>query len=122
MSELRDSLAQVVALLETTTPGEWLWIERHSGLLEIAAPHGGGTTVMDFQRKGMRGAEPRFGVCHDGQPRGKRGGILVGASELMANDPNKMLRHPDAELIIAAVNLVKEHGPALLAVVESNDG
>lgn len=57
---------------------------------------------MDFSRHGMKGAQPRFALCPDGLPRGKRGGILYSASELIEADPDKVLRHPDADWIAAA--------------------
>lgn len=98
--------ADIRALLDAAakaTPGPWEWRQnRMTTHIDLAAPHGGGTVVMDFARKGMQGAEPRFGVSIDDEPRGRRGGILVGASELIDRDPDKLLRHPDAEWIAAA--------------------
>ena len=73
------------------------------GHIDLAAPHGGGTIVMEFVRKGMQGAEPRFAICLDGQPRGKRGGVLVGMTELK----QKKIDHPDALLIAAAPDLLQ---------------
>lgn len=118
---LSAALDNVLALAEIATPGEWRWVHR-SDRLEIAAPHGGGTTVMDFVRKGMNGAQPRFGISLDGQPRGKRGGIMVTATELMESDADNQLRHPDAELLIAAVNLLRQHGPALADLARRWEG
>lgn len=112
MTDLLQAAAEAVELGKAATPGPWNWREaRGSRRIDLAAPHGGGSVVMDFARNGMQGAEPRFAVCMDGQPRGRRGGILRSASELVKADPDGLLRHPDALLIAAAqghVDLIRD--------------
>lgn len=95
-----DSLKK---LAEAATPGPWVWRQHKiSKEIDLAAPHGGGTIVMDFCRQGMQQAQPRFAITMDDEPRGRRGGILVEASALIERNPEKLLRHPDAEWIAAA--------------------
>lgn len=112
MTDLLQAAAEAVELGRAATPGPWNWREaRGSRRIDLAAPHGGGSVVMDFARNGMQGAEPRFAVCMDGLPRGRRGGILRSASELVKADPDGLLRHPDALLIAAAqghVDLIRD--------------
>lgn len=69
--------------------------------------------VMDFARKGLQAAEPRFSEwpgMFSGEPRGRRGGVLEGAAHWVNPGDLFELNHPDARLIIGA--------PALLKVVE----
>lgn len=103
---MTPDLQALIELSEKATPGPWGWRNRH-GQIEIAAPHGGGTVVMGFVRDGMRGAQPVFGVSLDGLPRGKRGGILRSAKDLIADDPDGELSHPDAQFMVAAANYVR---------------
>lgn len=63
---------------------------------------------MGFVRDGMRNAQPVFGVSLDGLPRGKRGGVLRSAKDLIADDPDGELSHPDAQFMVAAANYVRE--------------
>ena len=95
-----DTLARLRELAQRATPGPWFWAAKNINgkwrYFALAAPHGGTTIVMDFARSGMNEAEPRFGLCDDGLARGKRGGILYKANELMVDGK---LNHPDANLI-----------------------
>lgn len=100
------------------TPGPWDWRIGSHGRIDLAAPHGGGTTVMDFVRHGMQRAQPRFGITLDNEPRGYRGGVLVELTELVAKDRDGLLRHPDALLIAAAPDLLA----ACVALVAARDG
>lgn len=100
---LAERIGEVLALADKATPGPWFWrVGNSSRRYELSAPHGGGTTVMDFVRKGMQHAMPRFGICLDGGLRGTRGGILLSVDELIERDPKGLLTHPDANLIAAA--------------------
>lgn len=92
------------------TPGPWYWrISKKGHQVELLASDGMGSFVMGFDRYGMRGAAPCFRVD----------GMMQRADELAVEIPgqehnaswNMTLRHPDADLIAAA--------PDLLAVVES---
>lgn len=78
------------------TPGPWYWHDDGSNRYSLRTPDRGQLIVMDFARKGMNGAAPRFAVMDDDQPRGRRGGILT------AVDP---ATHPDGLLIAAAPDL-----------------
>jgi hypothetical protein len=77
-----------------------------SGAVDLATPHSGRLIVMDFVRHGMHGAQPRFAVMDDNLPRGRRGGILYSAAELIKKHPDQLLSHPDACLIAAAPDLL----------------
>lgn len=85
------------------TPGPWDWFATDGGRFHIATPDRGHLVVMDFARCGMHGAQPRFAVMDDDLPRGRRGGILVDAKEIIAK--HGKLDHPDATLIVAAPDL-----------------
>lgn len=105
---------ELLALSEKATPGPWEWRNRH-GQIEIAAPHGGGTVVMGFVRDGHRNGQPVFGVSLDGAPRGRCGGILRSAKDLIAEDPDGELTHPDALFMVAAANFVRANAESLTA-------
>jgi hypothetical protein len=101
------------------TQGPWEWVIGPSGRVRLSTPDRGKLIVMDFARKGMQGAEPRFSCWGDYDgfsgtltpvgPRERRGGVLVGLSE-MADASDGRVMHPDALLIAAA--------PELLAAAE----
>lgn len=99
------------------TPGPWQWEIAGSGHVRLATPDRGRLIVMDFARKGMQNAEPRFAVMSDDQPRGRRGGILRSVSELIADnvEGGGWLDHPDAALIAASPKLYE----ALAAMVNA---
>lgn len=86
-----------------STPGPWYWHEDSNGRLSLRTPDRGQLIVMDFARQGMQAAEPRFahwdGIT-EGEPRGRRGGILKGEPEGHAGV------HPDARLIASAPDLL----------------
>ncbi len=98
---------ELLEIAAKATPGPWHWRESSSGRIDLAAPHGGGTTVMDFARKGLQGAQPRFAVCFDSEPRGKRGGIMRTAAEIMEKHDG-LLRNDDAEAIATLPDLAAE--------------
>lgn len=87
--DIRDSLAQVVALLDRATPGEW-FSDQHCPCNE------GREANPDVSLWGSDGITETF-ICN------------------IAFDWS---RAADAEACAAAVNFLREHGPALLAVVE----
>lgn len=113
----KEERAMLREAAEKATPGPWQWRQHKvSKEIDLAAPHGGGTIVMDFCRQGMHMAQPRFAVTLDDQPRGKRGGVLVPAKELIDRDSFNLLRHPDAEFIAAS-------NPAIiLSLLDALDG
>lgn len=117
-------LSEIERLAREATPGPWYWRQSNMGRIELAAPHGGGTVVMDFARYGMHGAVPRFAVCDDDKPRGKRGGVLEPADKLIRANPDGMLTHPDAEWIASCnpqtVLKLIEVARAANAVAKSN--
>lgn len=77
------------------TAGPWGW--RQMGQhLALVARHSGTLIVMDFVRKGMSSAQPRFARRTDNM-----GGLLVKADEW--GDLND---HPDAQLMAAAPTLL----------------
>lgn len=81
------------------TPGPWHWFEREDGYVYLATPDRGHLYVMDFARKGMRGATPRFSLWN-GDDRGRQGGIMHDFLEAGGT------LHPDARLIAAAPELL----------------
>lgn len=90
------------------TLGPWVWQANSRGELRLATPDRGNLTVMDFVRHGTQGAQPRFAVTGDDEPRGRRGGIMRKASDLL-DWPyfDGYLGHPDALLIQSAPDLAK---------------
>lgn len=111
-------------LLKGTTPGPWGWFGCPDALT-LATKHSGRRYVMDFVRKGMRGAQPRFQPGKDGMVSadcllqfavGDKS--VRGDAEAKAND--SVYRYdvvgvdaPDARLIAA----VPELAEALLAAL-----
>lgn len=87
------------------TPGPWEWTFRSNNSVMLQTPDRGKLVVMDFARKGMNRAEPRFAVMDDDMPRGRRGGILYGAHELYDKCHRKGSFHPDACLMEASPDL-----------------
>ena len=85
------------------TPSPWQWVNRDSGGVMLQTPDRGRLVVMSFGRKGMQSAEPRFATMDDDYPRGRRGGILMSMSELMARGKNEL--PADAALIAASPKL-----------------
>lgn len=84
------------------TPGPWVWRQTPHGI-GLYAPHSGQLVVMDFVRRGMNGAQPRF----SDRKGDRRGGLMHKAETL------DLAAHPDARLIAAA--------PALLAACRAAD-
>lgn len=85
------------------TPGPWIWDQRNDGTIWLCTPDRGRLIVMDFVRRGMGGAQPRFAIWQ-GDERARMGGIMTPAVKL------DVAKHPDAALIAAA--------PELLAALE----
>lgn len=79
------------------TKGPWEWFVNSHGPY-LATPHSGHLIVMDFVRKGMAGAQPRFATWQ-GEERGRMGGVMVPADKM------DVAKHPDATLISAAPEL-----------------
>lgn len=86
------------------TPGPWDWFANHRGDVMLATPDRGRLIVMDFARNGMNGATPRFAKW-SGPERGRLGGIMHKAADLIDGG---VLLHPDALLIAAAPDLLRE--------------
>jgi hypothetical protein len=94
------------------TEGPWFWHVDMSGRVSLRTPDRGQLVVMDVARRGMQGAAIRFSVMPDGQPRGRRGGIL----ETM--DPRT---HADGRLIAAAPMLRAEIERLTAALAEARE-
>ena len=77
------------------TPPPWQWFTRANGDVYLATPDRGHLTVMDFVRRGMSGAQPRFATWK-GDERTRQGGIMMPASSL------DLLIHPDAKIVAAS--------------------
>lgn len=93
----------------TKTP--WTWQDFGRGLI-LSSCSSGRPIVMDFARKGMHAAEPRFGKRTDNM-----GGIMVPLSEWEELPP-------DAAFLLRAVNAHDKLVEALkdaIAFIESND-
>ena len=116
MADEASVLTQLRALLAKAQPRPWFWnVNLKSRTMSLEGRGRGGMreTVMAFTRWGMAGAQPQF----------NRDGLLVRASDETAAVPGRehhrdwfrTLTHPDAQLIVAAVNAL----PALLDVVEA---
>lgn len=93
------------------TGGRWQWMTHHDGRPYLATPNRGRLIVMDFVRKGMGGAQPRFATWK-GDERENMGGIMVLASEL------DLAAHPDACAIAAAGEMLE----SLREMVEKGEG
>ncbi|GAB3318086.1 hypothetical protein GCM10027299_09600 [Larkinella ripae] len=87
------------------TPGPWKWqFNQNNKQVELYSETGHKTIVMDFQRWGMNGAQPRF----------EKGGLLYDAHEFAQVVPGRehhknwfqSINHPDAHLIAAAPDLL----------------
>ncbi len=78
------------------TPGPWYW-EKTKHNIRLMTPKNRLCIVMDFVRRGMQGAQPRF------SDRGDRplGGIMHNADEI------DLAQNPDARLIAAAPKLLE---------------
>ena len=79
-------------LAMAATPGPWLWETNKYGI-QLYSPPNGKCTVMDFARRGMHGAQPRFSN-RTGQPLG---GVMLTADEIGDLNTNA-----DASYIAAA--------------------
>lgn len=87
------------------TPGPWKWVvsPKHHSVELSRGSHG--DVVMAFRRWGMSGATPAFNV----------GGVLEYAVDLSRAEARRehhaawwrVLRHPDADLIAAAPELLE---------------
>lgn len=81
--------------LASHTPAPWYWHVDFAGRVSLRTPDRGNLIVMDFVRRGMQDAAPRFARWLDmdeGGARGRMGGILEAFNA----------EHPDARLIAAA--------------------
>lgn len=97
------------------TPGPWGWFGNEHGFY-LAAKHSGRLYVMDFTRRGMNGAQPRFrvgGLMHDAADLVQ---FAVGKASVRGLKAAKKdqsvyryditgIDHPDARLIAAAPDL-----------------
>lgn len=103
--------ARLRELLARSTPGPWSWFGNAKfNDVYLATVNRGRQFVMGFKRWGMRGAQPTFQVNH----------LMVDGSTLVIREvPYRGdiagFDHPDAMLIVAAVNAL----PALLDAAEA---
>ncbi len=82
-----------MSMLMPFTPGPWSWREQSIRLM-LAATHSGLLIVMDFVRRGMSGAQPRFAERSEADV----GGLMLKATEL------NLAKCPDVLLIEAAAD------------------
>lgn len=85
------------------TLGPWDWLVQGDRIW-LAAMHSGLLTIMDFVRKGMSGAQPRFAVRNEKD----RGGLMHKADELdLAKHPDAVLiqNAPDYALLLQAISM-----------------
>lgn len=81
------------------TPGPWRWFIQGNGDAYLATPDRGRLIVMDFQRQGMQGAEPRFrdlDIC-----------VMRSCLDWVSDRTAGTVEHPDALLIAAAPDLLE---------------
>lgn len=92
-------------LAMAATPGPWMW-DQNEYHVWLCTPDRGRLIVMDFVRKGMQRAQPRF------SDRGneRRGGIMYAADEI-----GNLYTNPDAAYIAAA------NPAAVLELLDEND-
>lgn len=82
------------------TSGPWHWINRPDGHWWLGTLDRGMLVVMDFTRKGMNDAQPRFAVW-EGENRERLGGLMKAADKL------EVSQHPDAQLIALAPEMAR---------------
>lgn len=100
---MSDKLEEVRSRHAAATPGPWRWYgyvrgrgieyskaeKRRCANIYLSSVHNGRVFVMQFERSGMSGAQPRFQVYRD-RP-GDNSGHMVGAGEL-AGGPDGFLK------------------------------
>lgn len=98
------NLDEIKARCEAATPGPWIWEANKTHSVKLYTPKNGECTVMDFVRRGMQDAQPRF------SDRGNvpLGGIMHDADEI------DLRENPDAMFIAHA----RQDIPVLVAEVE----
>lgn len=96
------------------TPGPWQWFgDTKHGAPYLATVHGGRRYVMDFVRKGMNRAQPRFQIDGIMEPASDLAIYEVAPLATSADDTALYrhdiigIRHPDAQLIAAAPDLLE---------------
>jgi hypothetical protein len=102
--------AELRRLLSEATPGPWRWFDdNRASSPYLATVDRGRVYVMGFARRGMNSAQPLFQVRDD--PEHPTWGVMQSAAEIGP----EWTTHPDAALIVAAVNAL----PDLLAVIDA---
>jgi hypothetical protein len=94
LSTLTEQERQLV-MPDGTTVRPWAWYDDGPGSPYLATVKHGRTYVMGFARKGMNQAQPMFQVR-----AGRKYGVMQTAQEIGPDWP----KHPDAALIVKAVN------------------
>ena len=97
-----ERLAEIERRLHRATPGPWRWVI-HEWQQGLYTEHSGRYVVMDFVRRGMQDAAPRFQAYerYEG-PLTKRGSLGMKKAEEFLEDGYWKPNHPDAELIASA--------------------
>jgi hypothetical protein len=90
-----DPLAALTEKERSLVMRPWAWYDDGPGSPYLATVKHGRTYVMGFARKGMNQAQPVFQVRE-----GRKYGVMQTAKEIGPDWP----KHPDAALIVKAVN------------------
>ena len=98
-AQLDDTKAQLEewkALCEAATPEPWEWRSRQEDGHMLIHPRNGMFIIMDFVRRKMQGAQPRF------SDRGTERKKLLGGVMQTADEIGNLYDNPDAKFIAAS--------------------
>ncbi len=98
------------------TPGPWTWRFMQGGGFSLCTPDRGMLIVMDFARRGMNGAQPRFSVWPGDRDRNNVGRMTK------ADELGELHDHPDARLISFAPEVFEALKKHVCVKAISGDG
>jgi hypothetical protein len=106
------TLDELRALSEAATKGPWRWHGQVGRYIDLTTVGDGLLTVMSTKRLGMQGAEPVFYRREPDAPWGWNGNAEPASSVAVREVPYRRdivdIDNPNARLIVAAVNFVRE--------------